>query len=348
MAFNRDIAILLLKALNKKNLRIADILAGSGIRGARFLKELSAAIVEHIAFNDIHKDFKKTITTTIKLNKLPQKKISVCNKDASLFLLESQGFDYIDIDPFGSPNQYVDAAIKRISREGILAITATDTSALAGSHHNACTRKYWAEPHHNELMHEIGIRILIRKVQLIGAQYDKALEPLFVHATKHYYRIYVVCSKGKKAVDSVLKQHLFFLFCHQCTYRTISRTNQNTCPSCKHVLASAGPLWTGLLWRQQLVKRMCVLNKNDGLKSFLKIILNESCSNKIGFYALPRLCSLLHVAVPPRDDIIDFLYQKRFSCTPTHFSVDGLKTEAPLSLLRKFINDWNAIKKRSA
>ncbi|MCU0373510.1 MAG: ATP-binding protein, partial [Ignavibacteria bacterium] len=42
------------------------------------------------------------------------------------------GFDYIDIDPFGSPCPFLDAAIKRLSRGGILAVTATDTSALAG------------------------------------------------------------------------------------------------------------------------------------------------------------------------------------------------------------------------
>ena len=73
--------------------------------------------------------------------------------------MNSTGFDYIDVDPFGSPNPFLDAAIKRIARDGILAVTATDTAPLCGTYTNACRRKYWAVPLRNELMHEIGIRI---------------------------------------------------------------------------------------------------------------------------------------------------------------------------------------------
>ena len=102
---------------------------------------------------------------------------AVQDKDANMFILESSGFDYIDIDPFGSPNFLLDSSVKRISRGGILAVTATDTSALAGSYPDACRRKYWAEPLRSEMMHEAGLRILIRKGQLIGAQFEKALTP---------------------------------------------------------------------------------------------------------------------------------------------------------------------------
>ena len=38
-------------------------------------------------------------------------------------------FDYIDIDPFGSPNPFLAAAIGRITRNGIVAVTATDTAS---------------------------------------------------------------------------------------------------------------------------------------------------------------------------------------------------------------------------
>ena len=40
MKLNRDISVLLLNAIDKKGLRIADILAASGIRSIRFIKEL--------------------------------------------------------------------------------------------------------------------------------------------------------------------------------------------------------------------------------------------------------------------------------------------------------------------
>ena len=99
--------------------------------------------------------------------------------DANLFLLKSSGFDYIDIDPFGSPNPFLENAVVRLSREGILAVTATDTSGFTGTYPKATKRKYDSRPIKNEIMHETGIRILIRAVQLFGSRHDKALIPIY-------------------------------------------------------------------------------------------------------------------------------------------------------------------------
>ena len=160
MKFNRDITIALLNTLDE-DLRISLPLAGTGVRGIRIALETKH---KNIIFNDLNPVAIKIINQNLKLNKL---KLKVENKEANKFLLENKGFDYIDIDPFGSPNPFLDSAIKRLSREGILAVTATDTAPLCGTFPKACLRKYWAKPLRNELMHEIGLRILIRKVQLI-------------------------------------------------------------------------------------------------------------------------------------------------------------------------------------
>ena len=116
-------------------------------------------------------------------------------------MLESKGFDYIDIDPFGFPGRFLDAAALRIARKGILAVTATDLGALCGSFPKVCNRKYWAEPKRDYMMHETGLRILIRKIQLIGIQYEKALIPLFSYYKDHYFRIFFRCVKSKKECD---------------------------------------------------------------------------------------------------------------------------------------------------
>jgi len=131
-------------------------------------------------------------------NFVGNKKIIIKNQDANLFLLNSTGFDYIDIDPFGTPNPFLDSAVKRISRDGILAVTSTDTAALTGTYPKATLRKYWAYSKKDEMMHETGLRILIRKIQLIAAQYDKALVPIFSYFKDHYYRIFFNSVKGKK------------------------------------------------------------------------------------------------------------------------------------------------------
>jgi len=237
MKFNRDISVLLLNSINKNNLQIALPLAGTGIRGIRFLKELKKGKVKNISFNDYSKKSIRIIKENLILNNIKIKnKIKIYNKDANLFLLESSGFDYIDIDPFGTPNPYLDSAIKRLSREGILAVTATDTSALCGTYLNACLRKYWAIPSRTEIMHAVGLRILIRKIQLIGTQYEKALTPIFSYSKDHYMRVFLKCEKSKSKTDEILKQHKMF--------------------------NNAGPMWLGKLWDNKLVNRMYKLSKN--------------------------------------------------------------------------------------
>src|SRR3989344_6909394 len=103
MKLNRDVSILLLKQFAPMN--VCDLLAGTGIRAIRMAKELEC---ESIAANDHDKKSFELIKKNMRNNKV---KFQVYNEDANLFLLNSRGFDYIDIDPFGSSNPFLDSAI---------------------------------------------------------------------------------------------------------------------------------------------------------------------------------------------------------------------------------------------
>ena len=226
-------------------------------------------------------------------------------------MLNSSGFDYIDIDPFGTPNPYLDSAIRRISREGILAVTATDTSALCGTYPKACIRKYWAVPLRNELMHEVGIRILIRKVQLIGAQFNKALVPVFSYSKDHYMRIFFRCEKSKEEVDKVLKQHSSF--------------------------EGIGPIWKGDLWDKKLVEKMVKNNKVEENSKILKIILEEAKVGGIGFYDLHKIAKRHKVKIPKKEELIQKLKKKGYKAYDTHFSDKGVRSDISFEKLMKII-----------
>ena len=172
MVSNRNISILFLNSISNKKMKLALPLAGSGIRGLRFLKELKEGKLERLYVNDKKANFVNTFENNLTLNKIKNSApIEIRNKDANKFLLDEDGFDYIDIDPFGTPNPFLSAALARISRKGILAVTATDTAALSGTYPKVTARKYWSKPLRNYLMHEVGLRILIRKIQLLGISY---------------------------------------------------------------------------------------------------------------------------------------------------------------------------------
>jgi len=310
MNLNRDIAILLLQQLPPMHL--CDPLAASGVRSIRFAKELK---YKSIAINDINKKAVKSIKNNLKFNKLNnKKKLKIYNDDANLFLLNSKGFDYIDIDPFGSSNYYLDAAIKRISRNGILAITNTDTAALTGTYPESCIRKYWAAPKLDYMMHETGLRILIRKVQLIGMQYEKALFPIFSYFKGHYFRMFFRCLKGKKICDGIAEKY--------------------------GMLNDAGPLWLGSLWDKKLVNRMyAALLKNNNenknkLSKFLKVIKDESDINSIGFYDLHDIAEKKRLrTMGKKEDIIKKVKRNGYMASGTHFSGTGIRSNIPYSKL---------------
>ncbi len=321
MDINRDISVLLLNSINKDRLQIADPLAATGVRSIRFLKELDKNKIKSICINDYDKNSIVLIKQNLALNNLryDNKRVSIKNEDANLFLLNSTGFDYIDIDPFGTPNPFLDAACKRISRGGILAVTATDTSALCGTYPNACVRKYWALPKKDAIMHETGLRILIRKVQLVAAQYGKALVPIFSYSKEHYMRVFLRSEKGKSKVDDVLSRHRFF--------------------------NGAGPMWAGDLWDKNLANEICInalrdkiFSKNKELIKFLKIIKDESEINSVGFYDLHDICEKNKIRnMQKKDSIIDKIKISGCKASETHFSGHGIRSGIPFKELIKIL-----------
>jgi len=351
MKLNRDISVLLLNSMDINSMQIALPLAGSGIRGVRFLEELEKNKIKSISFNDYSIKAVNSIKNSLKLNKINNFgtinnpninkniiKIKIFKGDATLFLLNSKGFDYIDIDPFGTSNSYLDSAIKRISRNGILAVTNTDTAALTGTYPKTCNRKYWSKPKKDYMMHETGLRILIRKIQLIGMQYEKALFPIFSYFKDHYFRIFFECVKGKKLCDEITLEHGMF--------------------------NDAGPLWLGNLWDSKLANNIHnALNKSNNSKKiinnsmdkknngtinnnynellkFLKIIKEESKINSIGFYDIHSIAKKRKLkTMMKKEELIKKIRKRGFKASNTHFLGTGIRTSMNYTRLLKLLKE---------
>ena len=322
MGLNRDVSILLINSINKEHLQMADPLAASGVRGIRFLKELKKNKIKNISINDGSQNACNLIKTNLLLNKINYKKntaIKLKNEDANSFLLESAGFDYIDIDPFGTPNPFLDSAIKRLARDGILAVTATDTGALCGTFPRACIRKYWAAPKKGPIMHETGLRILIRKIQLVGAQYDKALLPIFSYSKEHYMRVFLRNEKSKNKADKILRQHGFF--------------------------NGAGPMWLGNLWDKNLCNGIFkdaikdkIFKKDKNLISFLETIREESKIDIVGFHDLNYIAGKNKIKNLLKKEIIKNKIKKSgYKASGTHFKGEGIRSDIQHSKLIKLL-----------
>lgn len=327
MKLNRDISISVIKNYAKTSnpLRVALPLSGSGIRGLRFLAEIPDLIKE-IHFNDVSKDAISCLMENLQTNDLfDYTKVYLSKKEAQNFLFESKGFDYIDVDPFGTPNPFLDAACQRLSRGGILAITATDTAPLSGTYPKVCLRHYDARPLRNHLKHFVALRILIRKIQLVGAQYEKALYPIYSYSKHHYLRVFLRCVKSKSQVNELLDKHEYLLYCPSCMDYHFSEDNSAVCDCGKKMLYS-GKMYSGQLWEQDFSENINLIKH-----------ISEESSFSGRYYSLPRLASSLKTSVPSYNSFFRKI-KEHGNISRTHISDDLFKTDVPVETLRRIVS----------
>lgn len=71
-------------------------------------------------------------------------------------------FDAVDLDPYGCPTMFLDAAVQCVADGGLLLVTATDMAILAGNSPETCYVKYGAISLKSKACHEI-VRINIQE-----------------------------------------------------------------------------------------------------------------------------------------------------------------------------------------
>ncbi|NHJ21911.1 MAG: hypothetical protein EAX91_13270, partial [Candidatus Lokiarchaeota archaeon] len=270
MEINRDISILAILAYNKlfnqEPLVIVDSMAASGIGSLRMLKNIKN--IEKFYINDINPDAVKLIEENLELNKLKSGKIELVNLDANLLFSEiSQNSimpNVVSIDPFGTPNLYIDSALKSIKKEkGLLCVTATDTAVLFGVKPMVCVRKYMAKPLHTDYCKEIGARILLSFISRIANINNIGIIPLFTFYANHFIRVFVLTFKGKsKILKALPKNYGFIVHCKNCGDRSIIVENLlklpqkcSVCSSNSH-LSYSGPLWVGDLHQKSFLQEL--------------------------------------------------------------------------------------------
>lgn len=97
----------------------------------------------------------------------------------------------IDLDPYGSPVPFLDAAIQSIDNGGLLMITSTDMAVLCGNHGETCYSKYGSYPLKSKFCHEMALRILLHSVQSHASKYGRYIVPLVSLSIDFYVRIFI-------------------------------------------------------------------------------------------------------------------------------------------------------------
>lgn len=289
--FDRDLNVLLVSSLMHENSAGLELFSGSGIRGLRLCIETGK--FSSFNFNDIKS--KEIIERNLQINK---KKLFGIDKIVTSFdsvsFKTSKKYDYIDIDPFGSPVFYLDSALELLKKGGILAVSATDTAALIGSAQKACQRKYNSVSLKTAYSNEIGIRILIKKVFETAAKHSITLLPLLFNFEGNFIRVYFMSTTSK------MKASVGYAYqCSKCPARQINYGVR--CRYCGSKMHKIGKLWLGPLYSKRHVNVMLSVIKENkiGLSADSLVKLSDyltAVSNELdvfSYYTTSQISSFL-------------------------------------------------------
>jgi tRNA (guanine26-N2/guanine27-N2)-dimethyltransferase len=327
MALNRGLTVLFMQAAGG-GLVFADILAGSGAKGLRVAVESGCKVF----LNDANPDAVGLIKKNAELNGVGA---AISNMDANRFALENiGGFDFIDIDPFGSPGPFLDSAFLSVKKNGYIGATATDTAALCGIYPDTCFRRYQAQPLRSEFCHEVGLRILIGYLARTAAKYDKGLRPFLSHFTRHYFRVYSKTVGGVEAAQDSIESMGYLYFCEKCRDFTSERSafpSEKLC-DCGGAMKASGPLWLGSLRVQTFLEQMLSLSQARDEHKLLGLLSAEI--DEPFYFDIHRLAKTIRTSPSGIETIIERLREGGFSASRTHFTPVGVKTDAPIDVVK--------------
>ncbi len=239
---NRDITVAVLRAYREREPRAEtylDAMAASGVRGVR-----AAAEGYDVTCADIDPDAVALAEENLASNNLAGETV---NRDANAVLHETV-FDIVDVDPYGTPIPFADAAFA--NARNLVCVTATDTAPLCGAHLQSGIRKYGAVPRNTDYHPEMGLRTLVSALVRTAARYDTAARPILSHVSRHYARTYLELESGARAADDCLESLGHVDNCEDCLWREpthgLIADPVDACPNCgSERVLTAGPLWLG-------------------------------------------------------------------------------------------------------
>ncbi len=347
---SRDISVLIYNAFtysHKEEYEFADVMSGVGARGLRVAKEVNQ--VKKVYINDLNSKAIEIAKRSAKINRI-SKKCKFSSEDYCLFLGKHSApkarFDIIDLDPFGSPAQYIDSALRSIKDQGLISVTATDTAVLCGVHPKVSLRKYGGKSIRCEYSHELAIRLILGSIARSSMKIDAGITPLFVHNTRHYVRVFISFQTGVPMADENLGSLGNIAHCRMCGYREWTDINVK-CPNCDNNLVIAGPLWIGRIFSKNFLKTVKAYLGTT--KAFSDNICRwidgaeAECDLPPTYYVVDTVSDRLNIMSPSPSKVVTNLIQSGFKASRTILNFKGVRTNASIKDFEKAIIEVNSV-----
>lgn len=298
----------------KPFINIIEALSASGLRAIRYASEIPG--IRRVYANDFSPSAVESIRKNAEFCKVD--KIVVPNQgDANMFMYSciaspfssknkqnaessksestttaSPGFDsepihVIDLDPYGSASPFIDAAVRAVTDSGLLLITCTDASVLAGNGYpEKCFSLYGGHTLYADGRHESALRLVLHMVATTAAKYGLVIEPQLSLSIDFYVRLFVRVRKSAASVKFNASKTVTVFHCQGCDsvnvqplgrvtyketksgkgesvpkfgYAKIKSGNGDECEHCGNGLVMAGPMWGGPLHNHEFINEVLKL-----------------------------------------------------------------------------------------
>ncbi|XP_047434611.1 tRNA (guanine(26)-N(2))-dimethyltransferase isoform X2 [Mugil cephalus] len=348
-------------------LRVLEGLAASGLRSVRFALEVPG--LRSVTANDFSTKAAALIARNAQYNGVSHLVQASC-RDASMLMYEMRGkkerYDVIDLDPYGSPASFLDAAVQAVSEGGLLCITCTDMAVLAGNNGETCYSKYGSVSIKAKYCHEMALRIILHSLDQRAGVYQRYIQPLLCVSVDFYIRVFVRVFTGQAMVKNSASKQALVYNCVGCGSFHLQRMGRRTAngkhmkysaatgppvgPECEHCGQRhqlGGPIWAEPIHDMKFVQN--VLSSVSGnptrfgtskrIEGMLSMVTEELEDVPL-YYTVDNLSSTIHTNTPPLLQFRSALLHAGHQVSLSHACKNAVKTDAPPAAIWDIMRCW--------
>ncbi|CAG5134674.1 unnamed protein product [Candidula unifasciata] len=353
----------------ENGISIFEGLAASGLRSVRFGLEIPG--VREVIANDFDKNAVAFIERNIEKNEISHL-VKARHGDAAMGMYEhrqeSDQFDVIDLDPYGSPSIFLDSAVQAVKDGGLLCVTCTDAAVLCGNAPEKCSANYGAMSLRSKFCHEMAVRIILQCIDSHANRYSRYIVPLVSLSIDFYFRVFVRVHTGQKQVKhSVAKRSMVFE-CVGCGAHMIQPIAEviptkgegnfkfmpgsgpvvpQKCQHCHHQHRIGGPIWSAPIHDHDFIRRVIARVQSSGhsfhtadrIIGMLNVALEELPDVPL-YYVLDAVCGVLHCTPPSMKVFRSALLNGGYRVSLSHAAKNSYKTDAPIGFVWDIMRAW--------
>ncbi|XP_029283194.1 LOW QUALITY PROTEIN: tRNA (guanine(26)-N(2))-dimethyltransferase [Cottoperca gobio] len=351
----------------ERGLRVLEGLAASGLRSVRFALEVPG--LQSVTANDFSTKAAALIARNAEYNGVGHLLRASC-RDASMLMYEMRGkkerYDVIDLDPYGSPSSFLDAAVQAVSEGGLLCITCTDMAVMAGNSGETCYSKYGSVSIKAKYCHEMALRIILHSLDQRAGVYQRYIRPLLSVSVDFYIRVFVRVFTGQATVKNSASKQALVYNCVGCGSFHLQRLGRRTnngkhmkysaatgppvgpeCDLCGQRHQLGGPIWAepihDLAFVQKVLSAVSGNPSRFGTSKRIEGMLSmvtEELEDAPLYYTVDSLSSTIHCNTPPLLQFRSALLHAGHKVSLSHACKNAIKTSAPPAFIWDIMRCW--------